>query len=197
MRRQRHPKAQIQEIRMPVASLARNTPMLVIAFVGIAAFAVGASTTLWRAPAPGAHAQEACAQPSESGCPMELQTPVGAALNDGTTTHNWLLNVTNDLNFTVALTNLYADFQLWVYGPDNSLLGLSNNPSTQDELLIIGNIGTGTYWIVVDSPSGEASEEPYTLVATAAPAPAPPVPGATPSTLSPYGTPLPRIILPY
>ena len=180
---------------MPLASLARKTPMLAIAFVGIAAFAVGAFTTLWRAPAPGAHAQDACAQPSASGCPMEIQTPVQAALNDATTTHNWLLNVTNDLNFTVALTNLYADFQLWVYGPDNSLLGLSNSPSTQDEVLTVGNIGTGTYWIVVDSPSGEASEEPYNLVATTVATPAPT--GPTPSTLSPYGTPLPVPFLPY
>ncbi len=182
---------------MPLASLARNTPMLVIAFVGIAAFAVGVFTTQWSAPATGALAQEACAQPSASGCPMELQTPVGAALNDATTTHNWLLNVTNGQDFTVALTNLFADYQLWVYGPDNSLLGLSNNPSTQDEVLTVSNIGIGSYWIVVDSPSGEASEEPYTLVVTTVAAPAPPVPGATPSTLSPYGTPLPQTFLPY
>ena len=182
---------------MPLTNLARSTPMLVVAFVGIAAFAVGALATNWQAPISGAHAQEGCLQPSASGCSIQFQTAVRAALNDATTAHNWLLNVTDGVDFTIALTTLAADLQLSVYGPDSSLLGISNNPGTQDEVLTVSSAGPGTYWIVIDSPSGEASEEPYTLVATTAGAPAAPAGGPTPSTLSPYGTPVPQTFLPY
>jgi hypothetical protein len=182
---------------MPSAPFARSIPTLAITLVGIAAFAVGLSAVLWRDPASDARAQEICTQPLDTGCPMQIDIPVTAALNDPTTTHNWLLNVIVQFDLRIVLTNLPADYQLWVYGPDNSLLALSNNPGTEDEVVNVGFIGVGYYWIVIDSPSGESSDAPYTLNATTvAPVSAPTAVG-TPAGLDPYGTPIPRVILPY
>jgi hypothetical protein len=74
------------------------------------------------------------------------------------------------------------------------LLGISNNAGNVNEELRATNIGTGTYWIVVDSPSGQVSEAPYTLFAAAAPPPEAPAPAPAFST---YAAPPPRTFLPY
>jgi hypothetical protein len=182
---------------MPSAPSVRSLPTLAIVLAGIAAFTVGLSAVFWKAPASEAQAQEICAQPSQTGCPMQLDIPVAAALNDPATTHNWLLNVITQNDLRIVLTNLPADYQLWVYGPGDSLLALSNNPGTQDEVVNVGFIGIGFYWIVIDSPSGESSELPYTLNATPVAFADPATAVATPSGLDPYGTPVPRVILPY
>jgi hypothetical protein len=168
--------------------------MLPVVLLGIGAFAAALVVAFGRHPATRVLAQDACAQPSSSGCPIELDAIAQAAITDPAATHNWLLNVPGTNDIVVALGNLGGDYQLWVYGPDNSLLGISNNPGNANEEVRATNVGTGTYWIVVDSPSGQASELPYTLFATnaapqAAPAPAP--------TFSSYSAPAPRTFLPY
>jgi hypothetical protein len=142
-----------------------STPIVILA--GIAAFAIALLITLSRTPAPGAHAQDSCSQPSDGGCPMELNGSVSAALTDPTAVHNWLLRVPVNNDFTVVLTQLSGDYRLSVWGPDGTLIGSSNFGGTEDEIVLVTNTGTGSYRIVVDSPSGDASSDPYLLLATA------------------------------
>jgi len=141
-----------------------SNPMVILS--GIAAFVAALSFTLLRASAPGAYAQVSCSQPSSAGCPMELNSSVSAALTDPTAVHSWLLRVPVNNDFTVVLTQLSADYELSVWGPDGALVGSSNFGATEDEVIGVTNKGTGTYRIVVDSASGESSADPYLLLAT-------------------------------
>lgn len=145
----------------------RPVPTPVVILVGLAVFGGGLLAALLRGPSPAVRAQDECVQPAVSGCPMALNSAVEAALGDPTVTHNWLLSVADANEFTVILTNLPGDYGLSVYGPDDSLLGTQNAAGTEDEVLWIGDAAAGTYWVVVDSPSGESSEAAYTLIATA------------------------------
>jgi len=170
----------------------RSGPMLVI-FIGVAAFGVGLATMLFRGPTPGARAQAPteidCQQPSESGCWVPLEVPVQAVPNDPTVAHNWLVDVPEATDFSVAVANLPADLQVWVYAPDGSLLRQSNRPGYQDEIVQVANVGAGTYWIVVDSPGGDFSpRDPYTFLVTTA--------ALTLQPADPYAIPT-QFILPY
>ena len=158
---------------MPSATHARTMPRTAVVFVGVAAFVIGLFAAPTGTPQPAALAQDGCLELASTGCPLEIGNPVGAALTSPTATHNWLLNVAAGLDFTVTLMAPPADYQLWVYGPDGSLRGISNNPGTQDENVQVTNTGGGTYWIVVDSPLGEWTTSPYALIATTEPAAVP------------------------
>jgi len=166
-----------QEIRMPSKNRVRSMPTPAVFLAGAAAFAVGLFSVLSSTPSHDAYAQgdcttpdagcpftqNTCTQPSESGCPIALDATVTATLSDATVSHNWLLNVTDSADFTVYLTNLPANYQLWVYGPDGSLLGLSNNDGTTDEKIVVPNKGVGTYWVTVNSQNGDVNASPYTM----------------------------------
>ncbi|HZT05799.1 MAG TPA: PPC domain-containing protein [Chloroflexota bacterium] len=152
---------------------------------GLSAFAIGMFANAVLIADPRAEAQDDCTQPSDSGCPMGMNTPFQAALTDPSTQHTWLLDVADTTDFTVTLTNLAGDYELTVYGPDGSLYGSSDNGGTQDEVVPVTNLGVGTYTVVVDSLSGDSSDTPYTVIATQA---APP----TPITFTTYGTPVPK-----
>jgi len=153
------------------ATHARSIPILVI-LVGVAAFGLGVATIFFRAPTPGVRAQAIapsdCAQPNEEGCWISLEVPTQASPNDPTVAHNWLVDIPEGTDFFVAVANLPADLQVLVYGPDDSLLHQSNRPGYLDEIVHVANVGAGTYWIVIDSPAGDSSDEPYTLLATTA-----------------------------
>ncbi|MEA2641382.1 MAG: hypothetical protein QOF51_2776 [Chloroflexota bacterium] len=193
---------------MPAMTHARSIPTLTVILAAITIFAVGLMVSLSSTSSMRAHAQSDCSQPASDGCPVDLNSLVQASLTDASTTHNWLVNVQVANDFTVTLTNLPGDYEVTVYGPDPDyvLLGQSNNPGTQDEVVGVSNIGPGTYWITVDSPSGDASDDPYTLLVTSVPVvveatPAPaneaPTPGPTAVSFGAYGTPVTRPFLPY
>ena len=151
-----------------VAVHARPFPVFV-GFIGLAAFGLGLLTVFFRAPAPGAHAQGVIlneCQPNPDGCWVDIEVPTQAAINDPSIAHIWLVDIPEGVDFSAAAANLPADFQLKVYGPDGDLISLVNHPGYQDEILNIVNRGAGTYSIVVDSPGGQVSEDPYTLLAT-------------------------------
>jgi hypothetical protein len=181
---------------MSTLNKVRSSQTLPIALLGISAFTLALFVnTLTRGPVVRVLAQTPCAQPSSEGCPMELDLLAEAVIAEPTAVHNWLLNVPGSNNIIVTLGSLAADYQLWVYGPDNSLLGISNNPGIASETVNATNVGPGTYWIVVDSPSGEIAEQPYALFAVA-PATEPlPEPAPVFRTYEP--TPGPRTFLPY
>lgn len=180
---------------MPHSTHGRSSQFIPILLLGVGAFALALVAGLARSPAPRVRAQETCVQPSAAGCPLELDTVAQAAITEPGAVHNWLLNVQVPNEILVSLGNVGGDYQLWVYGPDNSLLGISNNPGTENELLNVPNVGPGTYWIVVDSPKGETSDLPYALFAVAVPPPeAAPAPAPSFST---YAAPGPRGFLPY
>lgn len=170
----------------------RSVPIFII-LVGLAAFAVGLTTMFFRASTPGAHAQSAvptdCPQPNEAGgCWITLDFPVLAIYNDPSVAHTWFVDVPEAVDFSVAIANLPADLEVWVYAPDGSIIAQSNRPGYQDEIVQIINVGAGTYSIVVDSPSGQSSNDPYTVLATTA--------ALTMEPFDPYGNPT-QYILPY
>ena len=181
---------------MPLTRSARPFPMLLAMLLGAGAFAVGLVTAVTRGPVLPVHAQDTCVQPSSSGCSIELSFVGQSVISQPTQVDNWLLNVNVPNEIVVSLGGLGADYQLWVYGPDNSLLGISNNPGTADEVLRVPNVGPGAYWIVVDSPAGQVSDLPYAVIGVAAAAPEAAAPAAVP--FGTYeGPPPARTFLPY
>ncbi|MBM2812877.1 MAG: uncharacterized protein HW416_3636 [Chloroflexi bacterium] len=62
------------------------------------------------------------------------------------------------------MTDLPADFRMYLYGPDNSLVGLSDNLGRADEVFEVLDAIVGRYQLVVDSPRGEAADSPYQLM---------------------------------
>ncbi|MEA2640335.1 MAG: hypothetical protein QOF51_1729 [Chloroflexota bacterium] len=196
---------------MPTSNRTHSIPTLAVILTGIVVFALGLVASLRAAPPTRVHAQDdtgaSCTQPSDQGCPIDYNTPVQAALNDSATTHNWLIAVPPGVDLNVTLTDLSGNYELLVYGPepDFPLLGQSDNPDLQDETIAATNVGTGTYWITIDSPSGDASDAPYTLLVqpvmqtpalVGTPEPVPTA-GPTPAPFKVYGTPVARPILPY
>jgi len=190
---------------MPSYPHVRSIPTFPVALVGIAVFAAGLLVSLAQNPSLGVHAQTDCVQPADGGCPMQLNISVQAAIDDPTVTDIWLLNVPVTNDFVVLLTNLPGDYEVWVYSPNGSLLGMADSNGTDDKVVQVSNAGTGTYTIQVDSANGDSSEDRYTLVAISAPQllPVPPTPGdvvvptpapvtvpfnsySTPSTFLPY-----------
>jgi hypothetical protein len=63
-----------------------------------------------------------------------------------------------------VLTDLPVDYDLHVYDAGGSLLGESTNEGTQDDVVDLPNADAGTYMIYVNSPRGDTSDEPYTLL---------------------------------
>ena len=155
-----------QEKLMPSTTSARSISTPAVVLSGIAAFGIGLFAVFSGAPSPRVLAQSDCAQPSADGCPMALDSTVSAALSDASATHKWQLNVSDSADFTVTLKNLPADYQVSVAGPDGTALGSSSNPGTQDEIVQITNVGVGTYIVTITSQSGDASDQPYTLIAS-------------------------------
>ena len=155
-----------------VAAIRPHSIPILIILVGLGAFAIGLTAMLFRGTPSIARAQPAipsdCAQPSDPGCPLTLEAPAQAVLNDPTVAHNWVVDIPEGLDFTVAVANLPADLEVWVYGPDGVLLVQSNRSGYQDEIVRVSNVGAGTYQIVVDSPAGDWGTDPYTVLATTA-----------------------------
>ena len=154
-----------------MVTTARLSPLpLAVVVIGLAAFALGLATMAVRGPGHGAHAQDLppgyCAQPNPDGCVLFFETPAQSMLNDPTAAHTWLIDVPDATDFYVAVANLPADLEVWVYGPDNSLLAQSNRPGLQDEIVRVNGAGAGTYSIIVDSPNGDSSIDLYTVLAT-------------------------------
>jgi hypothetical protein len=177
-----------------MVATARQRPLpILLLCVGVVAFGLGLLTMVLRAPTPGARAQAVapsdCSQPSAEGCALFLEVPAQAVPNDPTVAHNWLVDIPEGLDFAVAAANLPADLELWVYGPDGALLRQSNLPGYKDEIVQVTNVGAGLYWIVVDSPGGDWSNDPYTMLATTRPLLSDP-------PLDPYGIPT-QFILAY
>ena len=162
-----------------------------LGFIGIAAFGLGLLTILFRGPAPGAHAQGVIlndCQPNPDGCWVSLEVPVQSVITDPSVAHTWLVDIPEGTDFSAAAANLPADFRLSVYGPDGGLITLVDHSGYQDEIVQVTNRGAGTYSLVVDSPSGQVSEDPYTFLATLEP--------LTREPFDPYGRQI-QYIMPY
>jgi hypothetical protein len=155
-----------QEFGMPLATNTRSVPMVMAVISGIAAFAVGVLVTFSGAPSPRVLAQSDCTQPSGDGCPMALDSTVSAAMNDASASHKWLLNVSDSADFVVTLKNLPADYKATVASPDGTPLGEASAAGTADKSVQITNAGIGAYTVTITSQSGDASDSPYTLIAS-------------------------------
>ena len=61
------------------------------------------------------------------------------------------------------LVNQPGNYELWVYAPDNTLLGISSDDAIVDRKVQVTNQGVGNYWVVIKSHNGDCSANPYTL----------------------------------
>jgi hypothetical protein len=112
-----------------------------------------------------------CVPPATTVCPLGLNRPEAAVLNDASIPHVWSVEVPFDTTFTVALTALQADFDLVITGPDGTVIAESHNPGTTDEVIEVLNAPGGSYRIQVTTPNGETSVLPYFIRAQLPPAP--------------------------
>ncbi|MBM2812879.1 MAG: hypothetical protein HW416_3638, partial [Chloroflexi bacterium] len=84
-------------------------------------------------------------------------------LGDPEGAHLWSIDVPSVGDLRVVMSDLPADYRIYLYGPDRSLVGLSDNPGRTDEVVEVGDAAAGRYQLVVDSPRGEAAGSPYQL----------------------------------
>lgn len=109
-----------------------------------------------------ARAQD-CAQPSVEGCFVESGHSVSAALTDPEAAHLWRLVLSEAGDLRVVLSGLAADYRLYVYAPDGTLT-TSDRPGLAEEVVEFAGAEPGYYEIFVDSPRGQASDNPYHLL---------------------------------
>jgi hypothetical protein len=128
---------------------------------------------------------DACGQPSADGCPIDLNQPVTAVLTNTNDVHTWRLQLSLAAPLHIALINLPVDYDAHLYGADGSLLGESTKEGTQDDVVDLPNVDAGSYLIYVNSPRGDTSDEPYTLLVTSSGSAAPVGNGSAASRPSP------------
>lgn len=112
---------------------------------------------------------QSCTQPARTGCPVEVGRPVEAVLDDAGRVHTWRLRAPPSGGaLRVVLTNLPADYDLHLQGPDGRIVGESANEGTQDDVVEVSGIASGDLLIYVDlNPSRSVtSPSPYQLVVT-------------------------------
>jgi hypothetical protein len=90
---------------------------------------------------------------------------VSGLLTDPGQVDTWLVQVPALGAVSIALTNLAVDYDLHVNRRDGALIVHSQNPGTQDDVIKISEATPGEYFVYVNSPWGEVSETPYTLMA--------------------------------
>jgi hypothetical protein len=122
------------------------------------------ASLLWPARGPAAIAAQ-CDPAGDNGCPIVADVPEFAALV-APGAHLWLFELTDPFEFTVDLLDPPIDLRLYGYAPDGSLLEVSDRPGRDSEQLAVKTQQVGVYQIFVDSPRGESSPTPYTIVIT-------------------------------
>jgi hypothetical protein len=107
---------------------------------------------------------DACQQPADNGCPVEMNQAVTTVLVDPNTVHTWRFTLIQPASVHLALTHLPADYDLHVYTGDGTLVGESTNEGTQDDMVDLSDTAADTYMVYVNSPRGEVDPtHPYTL----------------------------------
>jgi hypothetical protein len=185
---------------MPVR-LSRTTPIHLTRGGCLAAFAVLLSIALcWSGSSTVPAIADDCVQPSDDGCPIDLNQQVTEVFSNASDGHTWRLTVSRAVPLHIVLTNLPVDYDLHLYAGDGSFLRESTNEGTQDDVADLPDAEAGTYRIYVNSPRGDVSDQPYTLVVSdangvatvaqppASPTQAAPTPTANPSTRAAPGT---------
>lgn len=126
-----------------------------------------------------------CGQPSLEGCPLPLEQPIQATLVDVENVHTWQIDLTAPGSLTVSLSNLSANYDVFVYAADGGEVGASTEQPAGSKVAYAALVPAGTYWAYVGSWSGEISDQPYTISASFAPE-ATPTPPPTPAPALPY-----------
>src|SRR3954454_15618833 len=88
---------------------------------------------------------ENCVQPARDGCLIGLNQSVAGVLGDADNVHVWQLNLTTRTPFSVVLSDLSADYDLHVSGPDGALVAESTNDGPQDDTVEVTAPPLGTY----------------------------------------------------
>lgn len=109
-----------------------------------------------------------CRQPSTDGCLIAFDSPVSAILGQVAQRHTWRLNLLERRVFTAVLSDLQADLDLRLYGPDGSLVASSLTVGMRAERATALDAEPGEYRLVVNSPSGQAGGAAYSLRASLA-----------------------------
>lgn len=88
-----------------------------------------------------------------------------SAIISSTTDQDWFKFTTTSTlkNIRVTLSNLPADYDLYLYNPSGTLLVKSENGSTTSETLKYNNAAVGTYYVLVKGYNGANSPTCYTL----------------------------------
>lgn len=95
-------------------------------------------------------------------------------------------------SINVALTNLPANYDVFLYGPDHALLASSTQSGTQSESITAAVRTAGEHYVRVSSPGGESSAQPYRLrvdVTASGPTWTPTPTVTPPATVTPTATP--------
>jgi hypothetical protein len=122
-----------------------------------------------------------CANPNESGCPLQLGVPVHGVLASTSEKQQWYVDVPAGTDFWIALTNLPVDYDLTVRGP-NGFSSSSSNSSVEDEVVQINRAAGGRYQAEI-SAWLDVSPAPYTLAVTRGVVASTPVPATPTSSL--------------
>lgn len=132
-------------------------------------------------------AQPDCIEPALGGCFLRLDEQREAVLV-GASPHVWWLAVTGPGQLRVTMTNGSTYLRFYIYAPDGSEVGESSPQESEEAMIEAAVTIAGWYQIVVDSPSGEPSPQPYVISANWAPTE--PAESSTPGAAQP--TPSPR-----
>src|SRR4051812_24406503 len=69
-----------------------------------------------------------CDPTGADGCPLTPGQPAQATLSSVGESHVWVIDLRDGTPFLVQVANPPLDLRLYAYGPDGSLLGVSDNP---------------------------------------------------------------------
>jgi len=114
------------------------------------------------------HAQIAGCDLVTTGCRLEIGQARQAVLNDATSPHVWLLHVDADEDVLVGTTcSADVPYRLYAYGPNRSLVDVVNPDPGENACvaLILSDPTPGEYQVIVDSPTGVTSPDPYRIYA--------------------------------
>jgi hypothetical protein len=97
-------------------------------------------------------------------CPVEFGQPVFQAIANPQEAHYWTLGLTSPGGFRLEMMSVAANYRLYAYAPDGSLVGVTSRSGEADLVIEVQDAPLGQYIIIVDVPDGQPSGAPYQLV---------------------------------
>jgi hypothetical protein len=121
---------------------------------------------LWCLVTPGPMRAQVTACDEREPCEVSLESSVFQTIERPGGANYWWLTVTDPGGFRLQLTSEGANYRLYVYSPDGTLLGLQSRLGAADLVIEVPQAPPGRYSIIVDRPEGPVGERPYELRVT-------------------------------